>query len=179
MSDTFVYCGRFQPLHNHHCEIIETFLKSHVSGNLILAIISGDSIENPETLADQNFERERNPFPRWTTLKSVSAFCALHPQSHRLASTILPRPSIPGNRKVIDTMLPTPRIWVVPVRNEEWDSKKVEVFKSMGDSVFEIPCDRHESGYELRKRMQSSGISGLKGHIPDAVFNVLLENEKR
>lgn len=174
----YIYPGRFQPFHNDHLKVIDTFMNENPDTLLILAVVRNfDKKEKKDAfdiLSEDNFLPERNPFSTNDVLRMVSAV-ARRRYPGRLVTTLLPRPSCGIAWEVIKSMFSEERIWIVPKREEDWDESKSNFFSTVGDKVLRIPSQRKINGKIIREYLSTNNTVAIKEAVPIEVWSIIEE----
>jgi len=174
----YIFPGRFQPFHNDHLRVIDTFMNLNPNAILILAVVQNfidEKIEDDfDKISEEHFLPERNPFDSIQVLSMVGAL-ARHSFPGRIVTTLIPRPSSGTAWKLIQAMFPGKRIWLIQKREEEWDENKANFFSKMGDEVLKIPCPRSTNGRIIREYLATDNMSAVKALVPPEVLSVIEE----
>jgi hypothetical protein len=176
-----IYAARFQPLHNGHVRDLEMVHNRLVDGmSLIIGVVTaaGETAEGPgiATTADEHFEASRNPWPSVVCCRAAARVASVLEQDRPkipVIATLLPRPS--RSWRVITTMLPGDRTWVIPEREEEHDERKAAFFVGQGDRLLRIPSPRIASGHEIRAAI-TAGSPRSADHLPLSVADLYLQS---
>ena len=174
----YIFPGRFQPFHNDHLRVVDTFMNLNPDAILILAVVRNfidEKIRDDfDKISEEHFLPERNPFDSIQVLSMISAL-ARHRFPKRIVTTLIPQPSSGTAWKLIRAMFPGKRIWLIQKREEKWDENKANFFSRMGDEVLKIPCPRSTNGKTIREYLAAGNISAVKALVPPEVLNVIEE----
>ena len=159
---TYIFTGRFQPLHLGHISFLKTIKQRYPSDLLIVCILRNSKRnESPKIMNDfyliskaKQIE-SNNPLPNWNRYMLLSLAIKDDPLLRN--NTIIlfrNRSDIDWEESIAD--LPEKRIWVFPrYTKEKFDEEKVKYYKEKKESIEIIDCDEQVSfsGTTIRKSL--------------------------
>ena len=151
---TYVFTGRFQPLHLGHISFIRRIKELYPSDLLIICILrnSGGDI-TPKTLSPfhtvsiNKQTAANNPLPNWNRYMLVSLAIKNDPILRNNTEIIFRnRSDIDWEDSIMD--LPEDRIWVFPQNSrEEFDSEKIRYYQGKEEKIQLIESTDYSSMY--------------------------------
>ncbi|MDR7303524.1 adenylyltransferase/cytidyltransferase family protein [Haloactinomyces albus] len=157
-STTFIWEGRFQPIHRGHVAYVRELLK--LCDDLIIVVVANEVSEVssspvPEfsAIVDEHHRSENNPWPLWQRRKLVSkTLTATFPEAN---ITVLAGHRLDLDWNLYDQLLPPDRVFAVPTR-DDFEDAKAEAWTSLGERVHRVDTSHvmSVSGTLVRERMQ-------------------------
>ncbi len=161
---TYIFTGRFQPLHKAHISLLEEFRKKHPNDLLLICIIR-QSINDCDQLLRNEFalvskskqKPINNPIPNWERYELLHL--AIRNDDILKDNTEIifrDRSDIDWESSVRD--LPTDRIWILPnYQKEKFDVEKYNYYKSKNEIIelVDVPISNQTSASNIRDNLRS------------------------
>ncbi len=178
-ADYTLFCGRFQPFHNGHFDVVKRMISGEFGGAPILGVIinstaAGAEKVSSETLAlgDKRQSRSLNPFTLMERLSLIRNVLTDEVIQEELVLTAIPRPELYW--ELIESMFPGNRQWILATGKDEFEKAKERFFISRGDKV--VLLERLELGVSgTMLRSLWLGGSEFEQLVPRAVGVFLKE----
>lgn len=174
--DYVIYCGRYQPFHNGHLQMLRAALRlsarQHVLGVIINSVSSASGKRATKHLkrGDLAQRPERNPLTIAERLLLIREVMHLEGLDAQVVLTAIPRPELYW--EIVRAMMPGTRTWVLPQQLDEFDRGKKKFFESRGDRVALVHSSRLLSGTSIREALVSGDARVAKA-VPKSVFTFL------
>lgn len=177
----YIFAGRFQPFHNGHMQVFQQLCeKLTPTDTLVLGVVApfeSDDVKDESFLeaSKEHHLPDRNPWDVSVPLSAISKVVSSSHYREQIITTLLPRPEY--GWETIISWFPRKRVWVIPCAGEEFDDKKSDYFKNMGDKVIRIPDTTSIFGYELREFYKKGQYEEFASNVPDGLADIYFREE--
>ncbi len=159
---TYIFTGRFQPLHIGHIALLEAFRERHPNEFLLICIIrqSEHYISEPlNAFATASISKQQlinNPIPNWERYELLHLAIRNNELLKNNTEIIFrERSDLDWQASIKD--LPQDRIWVLPsYMKENFDLEKYNFYKSKNEKIelIQVSTDNKISATKIRKDLR-------------------------
>lgn len=177
----YIFSGRFQPFHNGHMHVFNELCKELApTDTLVLGVVApfqSDDIKDRafSEASEEHHLPDRNPWNLSVPLSAVSEIAHSSHYRKQIITTLLPRPDYGWD--TITSWFPGKRVWVIPLAGEEFDDKKSEFFKKMGDQVKRVTDTTGVSGRKLREFYANGQYKDFASYVPERLADIYFREE--
>lgn len=174
---TVVFCGRFQPFHNEHYQIVKTALAKY--DRLVIGVIinsvdrQGKKCNSATSTVEMGNARQEPCSNPLTVIERVAMINKLVDNldlRERIVVTALPRPTLYW--ELVETLLPAPRVWILGSASDEFERAKMDLFRSNGDRVDAVGSSQSTSGTVVRALLRNQDPVAAD-YLPSLIYEEL------